>query len=166
MSIIAEKYRVSRQTVYRHLRQLESRDIVKKDKDNKYVLVKQTDTKTYKNEGLKENEIWKQDAAPFHIFTEHPDHLGFNATHVPVRLLDYGSKDPIFVSRSEARRLLLRFERFSRITLDFEGVKDIRQGFADEVFRVFPHKHPDCRIEAVNCNEQVRMMIDHVKNTK
>ncbi|MCL2496973.1 MAG: helix-turn-helix domain-containing protein, partial [Clostridiales bacterium] len=66
MSIIAEKYRVSRQTVYRHLRQLESREIVKKDKDNKYVLVKQTDTKTYKNEGLKENEIWKQYAAPFY----------------------------------------------------------------------------------------------------
>jgi anti-sigma regulatory factor (Ser/Thr protein kinase) len=102
----------------------------------------------------------------FHMFTEHPEHIGFNATHVPVRLLEYGSENPIFVSRSEARRLLSRFERFNRIILDFAGVEDIRQGFADEVFRVFPRAHPDCKIEAVNCNENVQTMIAHVKNTK
>ena len=100
------------------------------------------------------------------MFTEHPEHIGFNATHVPVRLLEYGSENPILVSRSEARRLLSRFERFSRITLDFEGVEDIRQGFADEVFRVFPNKHPDCMLEVINCNEKVQAMIAHVKNTK
>jgi anti-sigma regulatory factor (Ser/Thr protein kinase)/predicted transcriptional regulator len=102
----------------------------------------------------------------FRAFTEHPEHLCFSATHVPVRLLEYGSENPILVSRSEARRLLSRFESFSRITLDFAGVLDIRQGFADEVFRVFPNEHPDCIIETVNCNEQVQFMIAYVKRTK
>lgn len=102
----------------------------------------------------------------FHMFTEHPEHIGFNATHVPVRLLEYGAESPVFVSRSEGRRLLARFERFGHITLDFSGVEAIRQGFADEVFRVFPNAHPGCKIEAVHCNEEVQAMIEHVKNTK
>jgi anti-sigma regulatory factor (Ser/Thr protein kinase)/DNA-binding CsgD family transcriptional regulator len=102
----------------------------------------------------------------FRAFTEHPEHISFNATHVPVRLLEYGAESPIFVSRSEARRLLSHFERFRRVTLDFAGVEEIYQGFADEVFRVFTNKHPECKIEAINCNEQVLSMIEHVKRTE
>ncbi|MCL1816492.1 MAG: DUF4325 domain-containing protein [Clostridiales bacterium] len=102
----------------------------------------------------------------FRKYTEHPEHISFSATQVPVALLEYGTKNPILVSRSEAKRLLSRCERFSRITLDFAGVEDMRQGFADEVFRVFPNFHPDCKLEVINCNAQIEAMITYVKNRK
>jgi hypothetical protein len=41
------------------------------------------------------------------------------------------------MSRSQARRLMNRFDRFSEVVLDFTGVNFIGQGFADEIFRVF-----------------------------
>jgi anti-sigma regulatory factor (Ser/Thr protein kinase) len=98
-------------------------------------------------------------------YSTHSENRDFNATNVPVRLLDYGIDNPVLVSRSEARRLLTRFERFNKITLDFTGIRDMRQGFADEVFRVFVNKHPDCTIKTINCNDDVRAMIEHVKRT-
>ena len=102
----------------------------------------------------------------FHHYTEYPEDFGFNKTTVPVKLLDYGEESPIFVSRSQAKRLLAGFEKFDFITLDFSGVEAIRQGFADEVFRVFPNEHPQCAITPINYNEQINAMIQHVKNTK
>jgi len=64
-----------------------------------------------------------------------------------------------FVSRSQARRLLSRFEEFRDVTLDFEGVEFIGQGFADEVFRVFPSAHPSVALHTVNTNDDVARMI-------
>ena len=55
---------------------------------------------------------------------------------VPVDLARYG--DDNLVSRSQARRLLARVDRFRTVVLDFKGVDAIGQAFADEVFRVFP----------------------------
>ena len=95
-------------------------------------------------------------------YTEYPDGFGFTKTIVPVRLLEYGDATPMFVSRSQAKRLLSRFERFERIELDFTGVDEIGQGFADEVFRVFEAQHPNTSIIAINCNPRVEKMIKHV----
>jgi anti-sigma regulatory factor (Ser/Thr protein kinase) len=92
--------------------------------------------------------------------------MSFSATNVLVKLLEYGEENPTFVSRSQARRLLARFDQFERVTLDFYGVDEIHQGFADELFRVFPQKHPQCQISAENCSGQVQGMIAHVRNTK
>ena len=39
------------------------------------------------------------------------------------------------ISRSQAKRLVQRFERFRTVVLDFSGVAEIGQAFADEVFR-------------------------------
>ncbi len=36
----------------------------------------------------------------------------------------------------------MRFERFQTVVLDFTGVEEIGQDFADEVFRVFQRAHP------------------------
>jgi hypothetical protein len=95
-------------------------------------------------------------------YTEYPDGFGFTKTIVPVRLLEYGDATPMFVSRSQAKRLLARFERFERIELDFTGIDEIGQGFADEVFRVFEAMHHNSKIIAINCNERVMKMIKHV----
>jgi hypothetical protein len=82
----------------------------------------------------------------------------FDRTVVPVKLLEYG--DDRLVSRSQAKRLLTRFERFRTVILDFESVESVGQAFADEVFRVFPAEHPTIELLAVNTNEQVARMMN------
>jgi hypothetical protein len=98
----------------------------------------------------------------FSRYTKEPDHYGFTKTIVPVRLLEHGQERPVFVSRSQAKRLLVRFERFEKIELDFSGIDEIGQGFADEVFRVFRIQHPNSQIIAINCNQCIEKMINHV----
>jgi anti-sigma regulatory factor (Ser/Thr protein kinase) len=102
----------------------------------------------------------------FQKFTQHPDDYGFNKTIVPVELLEYHESNPIFVSRSQAKRLLARFERFENIILDFSGITEIGQGFADEIFRVFQTRYPGSLIMTTNTTPAVDAMIKHVKNTK
>lgn len=92
-------------------------------------------------------------------YTEAPEDYGFSKTIVPVRLLEYREANPVFVSRSQAKRLLTRFERFKNIVLDFQDVDEIGQGFADEVFRVFVNQHPDTTISYINAAAVVERMI-------
>lgn len=66
------------------------------------------------------------------------------------------------LSRSEAKRLLVGLEKFSRITFDFLGVKEIGQGFADEIFRVFPRFHPHIKVDYDNAIPTVEFMIRRV----
>ena len=111
-------------------------------------------------------EIFRKHDVPlselFDQFTQSPDDYGFTKTSVPVRLLEHGDISPTFMSRSQAKRLLTRFERFERIELDFSDIDEIGQGFADEIFRVFQNHHPNSKIIANNCSQKVRRMIDHV----
>jgi hypothetical protein len=79
---------------------------------------------------------------------------------VPVRLAQYG--DDNLVSRSQAKRLIARFEKFRTVVLDFKGVALIGQAFADEVFRVFPLAHPEVELVSLNSNKEVSQMISHV----
>jgi len=88
------------------------------------------------------------------------DDFGFTKTVVPVRLAQYG--DDNLVSRSQAKRLIVRFEKFRTVVLDFKGVVLIGQAFADEVFRVFPLVHPEVELMSLNANKEVGQMIAHV----
>ena len=85
------------------------------------------------------------------------DDYGFSRTHVPLRLAQYGHDQ--LMSRSQARRVLVRFERFKEIFLDFSGIGSIGQAFADEIFRVYAADHPEIKLVADNANEQVNQMI-------
>lgn len=85
------------------------------------------------------------------------DELGFAKTIVPVFLAEYGNEN--LVSRSQAKRLLTRFEKFKEIVLDFSRVNSIGQAFADEIFRVFQAEHPSIRLLSINANEEVTKMI-------
>ena len=76
-----------------------------------------------------------------------------------VRLLEFSNDNAEFVSRSQAKRLLVGFDRFLRIILDFDGVSAIGQAFADEIFRVFISSHSDVEILPINCNKRVEKMI-------
>ena len=88
------------------------------------------------------------------------DDRGFSRTHVPVRLARYGNEQ--LVSRSQARRVLARFNKFSEVILDFKDVPRIGQAFADEIFRVFRREHPETSILWTRASPEVRQMIDHV----
>jgi hypothetical protein len=66
------------------------------------------------------------------------------------------------MSRSQAKRLMNRFDRFREVILDFSGVDFIGQGFADEIFRVFAGANPGTRLVPVHCVETVEKMIAHV----
>lgn len=88
------------------------------------------------------------------------DDFGFTKTVVPVRMAQYG--DDNLVSRSQAKRLIVRFEKFRTVVLDFKGVVLIGQAFADEVFRVFPLAHPEVELMSLNANKEVGQMIAHV----
>jgi hypothetical protein len=95
----------------------------------------------------------------FDRFTTTGDY-GFSKTHVPVFLAAYGDEN--LISRSQAKRLLTRFERFKEIILDFTDVSTIGQAFADEIFRVFQTQNPDIHLVPINMTEQVQKMIAHV----
>jgi DNA-binding transcriptional ArsR family regulator len=85
------------------------------------------------------------------------DDYAFSKTRVPLRLAQYGQD--LLVSRSQARRILARFDRFKEVFLDFSSVESIGQAFADEIFRVYATGHPEMKLTAVNANEQVTRMI-------
>lgn len=93
----------------------------------------------------------------FDAYSSGPDDYHFDKTVVPVKLALYEGER--LVSRSQAKRILNRVERFSRVVLDFEGVDSIGQAFADEVFRVFKNAHPDIDLRHDNANEEVLKMI-------
>lgn len=89
------------------------------------------------------------------------DEYGFTKTVVPVKLMRYG--DDNLVSRSQAKRLLARFDRFKVVMLDFSGVATIGQAFADEVFRVFRSKHPDVDMIPIHASSEIKRMISRAE---
>ncbi len=92
----------------------------------------------------------------FDTYSEGEDY-GFTKTIVPVKLTEYG--DDNLVSRSQAKRLLVRIDRFKTVVLDFSGVASIGQAFADEIFRVFASQHPEVEIIDIKANADVKRMI-------
>jgi len=92
----------------------------------------------------------------FDLYTTDLDH-SFSKTIIPVFLATYGDEN--LISRSQAKRLLARFEKFKEIVLDFSKVDTIGQAFADEIFRVFRAQNPAIHLVAMNASEQVQKMI-------
>ncbi len=98
----------------------------------------------------------------FDRYAAEVDDYGFTRTHVPAALARYGGEN--LISRSQAKRLLARFENFKEVLLDFGGIDSIGQAFADEIFRVFQNNHPDIKIIALGANGDVERMIKRATN--
>lgn len=64
-----------------------------------------------------------------------------------------------YLSRSQAKRIVSGLEAYRKIILDFSGVQEIGQGFADEIFRVFQSRNPKTDITFTNANSAVSGMI-------
>ena len=91
--------------------------------------------------------------------TDHDD-PDFDKTEIHIRLFKIGT---VYVSRSQARRVLTGLDKFKHIILNFEEVSTIGQAFADEIYRIFQQKHPDILITSTNMNEAVKYMIDRTE---
>lgn len=96
------------------------------------------------------------------IFNEYADvDGGFTRTTLPLRHIF--PRNP--VSRSQAKRLSQRFTDFEEVTLDFQDIEWIGQGFAHELYVVWQKKHPEIQLKTVNANEAVTKMVYHVMHS-
>jgi anti-sigma regulatory factor (Ser/Thr protein kinase) len=83
--------------------------------------------------------------------------LEFSKTDIPLKLAQYGTD--LLISRSQAKRILARLESFEEVLLDFSGVEEIGQAFADEIFRVYATAHPGVKLTPIHANDDVTRMI-------
>ena len=91
------------------------------------------------------------------VFGEYSTNLyEFDKTKVAVRLYKMGT---LYISRSQARRIMTGLDKFKTIILDFNHIKSIGQGFADEIFRVWRIHNPEIKVETLNTNENIDFMI-------
>lgn len=98
--------------------------------------------------------------AIFRRYQVDPEGTDFDVTEIKVKLY---KQDVEYVSRSQAKRLLVDLDKFRRIILDFEDVPTVGQGFADEVFRVFQTAHPAIELRPINMNDEVAFMVNRVE---
>ena len=86
-----------------------------------------------------------------------PENFTFDKTHIVVELAR--DQETEYISRSQAKRILVGLEKFRHVVLDFRNVRTVGQAFVDEVFRVFGQEHPEVKFEHINANENVEFMI-------
>jgi hypothetical protein len=89
---------------------------------------------------------------------------GFNKTVIPVNLASYGADG--LVSRSQAKRVLARVNQFERVVFDFDGVQEIGQAFADQIFRVYAREHPEIEMTCINTIPAVQQMIRRAQSNE
>ncbi len=110
-----------------------------------------------------EIELWLSTSSKkelINIFRKYTgeDH-NFSKTNVRLELFKSGAT---YISRSQARRVVIGLEKFKEVIFDFKNVATIGQGFADEVFRVWRKRFPEIKLIIENANRNVQFMINHV----
>jgi anti-sigma regulatory factor (Ser/Thr protein kinase) len=81
----------------------------------------------------------------------------FDRTSVSLRLL--AGPGVALDSRAQARRVVARLQQFKRAEVDFDGIAEVGHGFADELFRVFAHTHPDVQLVPMNMSPRVAALV-------
>ncbi len=109
-----------------------------------------------------ENESSRTTQEVFDRFASEPNDYGFTKTIVPVRMAKEGAEQ--LVSRSQAKRLVSRLEKFNTVLLDFTDVDTIGRAFADEIFRVFVRSHPDTLVLPIHARPEILRLIDAVRD--
>lgn len=99
----------------------------------------------------------------FAAYQTKPGEFGFDKTEVHIRLFTMGT---VYISRSQARRVLVGLDKFKSIVMDFDKVPTVGQAFADEIFRVFKLQHPTIEIVPINMNKAVSFMVGRVEKPK
>jgi hypothetical protein len=75
---------------------------------------------------------------------------------IVVKLFEMGKS---FVSRSEAKRILRGLEQFTELVLDYKGISEVGQGFADGMFRVWAGQPPETSLSPTNMNAAVVFLV-------
>jgi anti-sigma regulatory factor (Ser/Thr protein kinase) len=98
------------------------------------------------------------DRTPKEVFDQFVDAetFEFSRTVIPLILFQPAGS---FVSRSEAKRVGTRLERFQEAVLDFQGMTEVGQGFVDELFRVWAAENPGTRLVPINMSPVVERMV-------
>ena len=97
----------------------------------------------------------------FREFSFDHQKLTLDTTVIPVKLFEEGD---VWISRSQAKKVLTGLEKYKKILFDFSGIKVVGQAFADEIFRVFNIQHPEIVLEAINMTESVELMVERARN--
>ncbi len=93
------------------------------------------------------------------IFDEYSNDDGaFSTTRIPLKNIF----DSAPISRSQAKRICNRLDKFEEVILDFKDISWMGQGFAHQIFVVYQNAHPDTTIKTVNMNESIASMYNHV----
>jgi hypothetical protein len=85
---------------------------------------------------------------------------GMEPTVIPMGIARYGNKN--LISRAQAKRIASEIEKLEHVPevlLDFSGVQEIGQGFADQLFSVFAKSHPEVALTPIHCAPLVWDMI-------
>lgn len=90
------------------------------------------------------------------VFNRYTVDQAFSRTSTQIRLFAAGRK---LISRSEARRVATGLHEFGEVVLDFAGVEQVGQGFADQLFRVWASSHPEVVLTPINMTESVAAMV-------
>lgn len=106
------------------------------------------------------NRCTRTDEEIFDTYADPEIDPSFHKTVIPVKLAQYQGDG--LVSRSQAKRIMRRIDKFKTVILDFTDVSKIGQGFADEIFRVFVAANPDIKVSTANVNSRVEKMIQRV----
>jgi DNA-binding Lrp family transcriptional regulator len=97
------------------------------------------------------------------VFDEYTSDHEFSRTRTVIKLFTVGVR---FISRSEAKRLVLGLEKFREVILDFKGVEAVGQGFCDQVFRVWAREHPEVSLVPVAMIAPVAAMVERARQAR
>jgi hypothetical protein len=97
-------------------------------------------------------------------FTPFVDEASFRFDRTLVSLALFQTEGS-FVSRSEAKRLGTRLERFREAVVDFSKVDDVGLAFVDELFRVWAGEHPETRLVPINMSPVVERLVRRAAGT-
>jgi Mn-dependent DtxR family transcriptional regulator len=86
---------------------------------------------------------------------------GFTKTRIPMKNIF----DSAPVSRSQAKMVCNRLEKFSEAIFDFDGIEWMGQAFAHQLFIVYQNEHPDMILTPEHMNETVEKAYRHVIST-
>ena len=96
----------------------------------------------------------------FDSFASADEDFSFSKTIVALVLSKYEGEQ--LVSRSQAKRILNRVDKFKTVMLDFAKIDFVGRAFIDEIFRVYRNEHPNIFIAHVNANKAIVGLIESV----
>jgi len=89
---------------------------------------------------------------------------GFFRVTLPLRLMTLTGT--ALIARSQARRFTFNFAEKKEVVLDFEGITELCQPFAHEIFKVYRKNHPEVQLITRNTTPEMDQLIQRLKSEK